>query len=110
MILGFSLQSILLALLSSTTILMLLRGAYQAYHGLSAEYSRSISINHLFSNDTAGIHVENDDDKVRIVASMIPLLGIYVAQKYEHPLTFRGRSLGSLLFFAVLISSVFSSE
>ena len=109
-LLGFHLQNIVLTLLSSLMILMLLRGAYQAYHGISTEYSNTLSMKHIFSNNATWIRVENEDDKVRLVASMVPLLGIYIARKYEHPLTSRGRNLGSFLLFIVLIVSVLSNE
>ena len=109
-LLGFHLQNIVLTLLSSLMILMLLRGAYQAYHGISTEYSNTLSMKHIFSNNATWIRVENEDDKVRLVASMVPLLGIYIARKYEHPLTSSGRSLGSLLLFMVFTAWIFSNE
>lgn len=45
--------------------------------------------------------VENDEDKVRILASMLPWMGIYLSHKYQNPLMDRARIIGS--FFTLLV-------
>jgi hypothetical protein len=44
--------------------------------------------------------VETEETRARILASMLPYLGIYLAKKYDHPLMRESRIVGS--FFVVL--------
>lgn len=108
-IMGFQAQNIVLSILSTVMILLLLRGAYRAYHGLSEDSNEQL-LHTDFQTNTTSHAIETEEEKVRVVASMIPLLGIYIAERYPHPLTTRGRIIGSTLFFVILLSNIFSSE
>ena len=54
--------------------------------------------------------VDNDEEKIRILASMIPFVGIYLTEKYDHPLMRRGRIISSTVVFIFLFSLLFSSS
>ncbi len=108
-IMGFQAQNIVLSILSTVMILLLLRGSYRAYHGLSEDSNEQL-LHTDFQTNTTSHAIETEEEKVRVVASMIPLLGIYIAERYPHLLTTRGRIIGSTLFFVILLSNIFSSE
>ena len=48
--------------------------------------------------------VEREEDKIRILASMIPWLGIYLASRYSGPLMTRGRIIGSCFMLIYIVS------
>mgnify|MGYP000858167119 FL=1 len=56
---------------------------------------------HIASHEESVI---GEEEKVRILASMIPLIGIWIAQKYPSPATVSGRIIGSALLFVYIIS------
>lgn len=45
-----------------------------------------------------------EEEKVHILASMIPLLGIWISKTYPSPATTSGRIIGSAVFFIYIIS------
>ena len=50
--------------------------------------------------------VEKEEEKVRILASLLPWIGIYISQRYQHPLMERGRIIGSFFTFIIILSYV----
>lgn len=63
----------------------------------------------IFHSENAA-QIESEDDKVRVIASMIPFIGIFIAEKYPHPIIVRGRVIGSTFAFLIMTASLFSSE
>jgi hypothetical protein len=59
----------------------------------------------------AGVYsVTKEEDKIRILMSMVPFLGIIISSKFDHPLIERGRIIGSTLAFLYIISLLFSGS
>lgn len=109
-IFGFDIQNILLTILLSTTILLLLQWAYRAYSGTTAEAIKDLHMENIFHSESTITQIHHEDDKIRVIASMIPFLGIFIAEKYPHPIIVRGRVIGSASAFFIMITSLFSSE
>lgn len=64
----------------------------------------------IFHSENTTTQIDHEDDKIRVIASMIPFLGIFIAEKYPHPIIIRGRVIGSTFAFLIMIASLFSSE
>lgn len=64
----------------------------------------------IFHSENTTTQIEHEDDKIRVIASMIPFLGIFIAEKYPHPIIIRGRVIGSTFAFLIMTASLFSSE
>ena len=77
---------------------------------MTAEYSGMIEVNHIFEQSPRIIPLESEEEKIRTIASMIPLLGIYIAHRYPLRSTIRGRVIGSMLTLLLIIASITSSE
>jgi hypothetical protein len=52
--------------------------------------------------------VISEEEKVHILASMIPLFGIWIVEKYPSPATTSGRIMGSGFLFVYIISLWFT--
>ena len=106
-IFGISVDVIIVTSIVSITLLALIAGAYQAYHGIPASETswRSLSIptNTMTESDYS------EEDRVRIIASFIPFCGIIIASSYPRRETAIGRKVGSLFALLVLTSIVFLS-
>ncbi len=106
--LGLSLQTIVLTLIMWACSILLLAWAYRAYHGAEVWEGEGISIHENISTIGGGISwvyaVEREEDKIRILASMIPWLGIYLSAKYPDPLMARSRIIGSCFMLIYIVS------
>jgi len=109
-VLGFNIQNILLTIILLTTIISLLQWAYRAYSGTTAEAIKDIHMENIFHSENTTTRIEHEDDKIRVIASIIPFLGIFIAEKYPHPIIIRGRVIGSTFAFLIMIASLFSSK
>ncbi|GAB0174518.1 MAG: hypothetical protein HHAS10_03970 [Candidatus Altimarinota bacterium] len=108
---GINVATLVLASIIGITLFYLSRGAYHAYLGNMPGEKTNININQLGNIEVSGIYkIESEEEKSRILASMIPLLGIWIAKKYQLPIMIRGRVLGSLFAFLYFISFLISSE
>ena len=107
-ILGFYLQSVLTTIIVTVSIFFLLRGAYHAYHGKTGDESEDRNfLQKTFEKTNAeNIRIDNEELKVRILASMLPFVGIFVASKEVHPLIEIGKKLGSFLTFLIILSII----
>lgn len=99
-ILGISLSTIVLAGIMSVFLATLAIGAYKAFHGNDAQEN---SLRSTFSMPVTDIMEGNytDEDKIRIIASFLPFIGIIIADKFPSPETKMGRKMGN--FFTVLL-------
>lgn len=101
----FSLSSILLTIIVTVTLAILINWAYRAFKGISAEESTWKSF-HMPENTIQQWNY-TEEDKIRIVASFIPFIGINIANKYPKQETIIGRKIGSLFTILLLTSILF---
>jgi hypothetical protein len=106
-IFGISIDIIIVSLIVSITLLTLITWAYQAYHGISASETSWRSI--AMPTNTLTEWVYSDEDRVRIIASFVPWIGIIIANQYPRYETVIGRKVGSLFALILLTSIVFLS-
>lgn len=106
-IFGISIDIIIATSIVSITLLALIVGAYQAYHGLSASETSWRSVTLPASSLTEWIY--SDEDLIRIISSFIPFVGIIIASQYPRRETIIGRKVGSLFAIVILTSIVFLS-
>ena len=106
--LGIDLRSIVLALIMASCSIFLIRWAYKAYMGNTGEVSAlSLPGSMMDMGSVSGVYsVEKEEEKVRILASLLPWIGIYISQRYQHPLMERGRIIGSFFTFIIILSFV----
>ncbi len=104
-IFGISLATIVLALIVSVLVGYLVYNAYRAYHGDTATWI-SLGIN---SSGMSGIDNSHrtEAEKIRIIASYIPLLGIWISSKYDERSILIGRKVGTFAFIIIVSSSLF---
>lgn len=106
-IFGISLGLLIVSAIVSITLLVLMSWAYRAYHGTPANVTLWWSL--LLSQNTLVEWSYSEEDKIRIVASFIPWIGIVVAKKYPRPETIIGRKVGSFFAIVVLTTLIFFS-
>lgn len=104
---GISVDIIIVTTIVSIVLLALIAGAYQAYHGISAWESSWRSI--TTPTNTLTEWAYTDEDRVRIIASFIPWVGIMIAAFSPCRETLIGRKVGSLFILLILTSIVFLS-
>lgn len=108
---GLNVSTIVLASIIWVTLLYLSRWAYHAYLGNTPWEKNSINIRQLWNIEVSWVYkVETEEEKSRILASMIPLLGIWIAKKYQIPVMVRWRVVGSFFAFLYFFSFLFSSR
>lgn len=64
----------------------------------------------LSSNLNLSIEVQTEAEKIRIIGSFIPLLGIWIASKHANTYTLLGRRVGTFLFVLVVLVSYLSGS
>jgi hypothetical protein len=85
----------------------LLRWAYRAYHGAVIDGSSDILWSDQFSRmkDVSSVYsVESEEDRVRILASILPWIGMYLSARYENPLMERWRIIASFFTFLIILA------
>lgn len=102
-IFGFSLWDTFLILYMSILIIVLLFWAYQAYHGKKIGKDLEESAKESFSLQQTTL---SDEEKIRILWSFLPFIGIFIAGKYQTPETRIGRKVGSALMFLIILAIV----
>lgn len=109
--LGINVATIVLATIVWVSLFYLARWAYYAYLWNTPGESPSWAMKQFSNIEVSWVYtVQSEEEKSRILASMIPFLGIWITKKYSLPIMIRGRVLGSLFAFLYIISLVFSSE
>ena len=103
-IFGFSLSNILLSTLMWVMSFFLIQWAYKAYHGNSEASIENIFWEKFSENEM--IHYEKESEKIRLLASFLPLFGIYISSLYEDKNILIGRKVWSL-FLCLFFLSVF---
>ena len=101
---GISLNSVILTVFMIVLSGVLVHGAYRAYHGIDARVMHGISL------DTSSERIEgtySEEEKVRIIASFIPFVGIYIAHKYSREPYTTGRKVGNMMAFILITLIVF---
>lgn len=110
--LGIDLRTIVLGLIMAWCSIFLLRGAYRAYMGDTGEVSAIALPGNMRNMGMISwvYSVENEEDKIRILASMLPWVGIYLSHKYRHPLMQRWRIIGSFFTCIIILSFLLSGQ
>lgn len=106
-IFGISLDLIIVSLIVSGTLLMLIVWAYRAYHGVSASESSWWSIG--LSGNTLTEWAYSEEDRIRIIASFIPWIGIIIEHLHPSRETEIWRKVGSFFAFIILTTLIFLS-
>jgi hypothetical protein len=101
---GISLNSVILTAYMVILSGYLIHGAYRAYHGVDAREVRSLSVN-TQTEQIAWTYSE--EDKIRILASFIPFVGIFVARRYPIAPYTIGRRVGNLIALVLITLIVF---
>jgi hypothetical protein len=101
---SISLHSVILTLMMVTLSALLIHGAYRAYHGIDARTIQTFALD-MSSEHIAGNYSE--EEKIRILASFIPFIGIFIAKRYPTEPCITGRKVGSLFAFALVTLIVF---
>lgn len=109
-ILWISLNSVLLAIIVWVNLFFLARWAYNAYLGNVPGDLNTNNLPQIHLQLAGRNTVEKEEDKIRIVASMVPFFGIWVAHKYNNPLMDRARNIWSCIAFFYIISQIISSN
>lgn len=105
---GISLHVIILSLLLTLLIWILIFSAYSAFRGSwegEIVITNTISLpSELILDET----ITSEGDKIRLIASFAPLLGIWIASKYPNKYTEIGRRIGTLCFILIVLASYIS--
>lgn len=101
---SISLHSVILTVMMTVLSLVLIHGAYRAYHGVDASTIRTLSLD-IENEHISGGYTE--EDKIRILASFIPFVGIFIAKKYPAEPYITGRKVGGALAFILITLIVF---
>lgn len=65
----------------------------------------------LFSSGSReSTYISSEEEKIRIIASMIPFVGIYLARRYPTREIIRARIIGSSLAMLVIAGSLVATE
>lgn len=109
--LGIQLDTILLTLIIGGCLYLLLRGAYYAYTWAIAT-PEQIEKNSQITLPSAHTYtVETEEEKVHLLAGMIPFLWIWLSKKYPSEIMTHSRILGSFFtFFSLASFSLGGSE
>lgn len=106
---GIHIHTVILGIIMATCMIFLLSGAYRAYSWIDSSASSGV-IHMPFSIDTSSDEIIWEENKIRILGSMLPFIGIYLAKKYHEPLMIRSRILGSFFMFCIIVSLYFGSN
>lgn len=101
---GISLHSVILTGMMSVLCGLLIHGAYRAYHGIDARAIHTLTLD-VANEHIAGTYTE--EEKIRILASFIPFIGIFIAKKYPTQPYITGRKVGGALVFVLITLIVF---
>ena len=108
-IFGISLTTTVLALLVSILLIVLIHGAYRAYHGIEAT-AVDMGISWKKPETTLLENTYSEEQKIRIVAAFIPFLGIILAEKYPLPEIYIARKVSNTVMTVFLVLSVFMTN
>jgi hypothetical protein len=110
-ILTFHIHDIILTILSAVLLASLGRWAYRGYHSVTAESVEMRVDTSLFSSGSReSTYISSEEEKIRIIASMIPFVGIYLARRYPTREIIRARIIGSSLGMLVIAGSLVATE
>lgn len=101
---GISLNSVILTAYMVILSGYLIHGAYRAYHGVDAASVQSMSLS-ASTEQIGGTYSE--EDKIRILASFIPFVGIFIARRYPVAPYTIGRKVGNLIALVLITLIVF---
>lgn len=104
---GITLNSIVLTVIVSCTLLILIKWAYTAYQWIPANESDWKSFG-MPENSTYE-WTYSEEDKIRIIASFIPFISSIITHKYPRYETILGNKISNFSAFIILTSIVFFS-
>ncbi len=111
---GISLASFVAGIIITAILGVLLHGAYYAFTGKEAAW---VSLQNIFQQSSswetqAAIDVSGytDEEKIRIVASFLPFLGIYLSSRYDKAEILLGRKIWSFLTGSIILVSIFTTS
>lgn len=109
--LGISFSTLVIAGIVGASLFYLARWAYLAYLWNSPWEKYQWAMKQFSNIEVSWVYtVQSEEEKSRILASMIPFLGIWITKKYNLPVMVKGRVVGSLFAFLYILSLFFSSE
>ena len=97
-----SVHTVILGGMMSLLIGFLLQGAYRAYHGIEA---KDIKNNLLFQTNIETEELRgnySEEEKIRILASFLPFIGIFIAEKHNTELYKTGARIGGYVSFILI--------
>ncbi len=103
-IFSISLNDIVLTIMVSSIIIALMLWAYRAFNWIPTEAFSWKSFR--MPEGTIISWIYSEEDKVRIIASFIPFIGIIIANKYLKNETIIGRKLSNTAIFIILTSTL----
>jgi hypothetical protein len=106
-IFGISLDLLVVSAIVSITLLLLIVWAYRAYHGVGASISSYWSL--WLSQSTLTDWSYSEEDRIRIIASFVPWVGIIIESIHPSRETLIWRKVGSFFAFITLTTLVFLS-
>jgi hypothetical protein len=106
-IFGISLDLIIVSAIVSITLVTLIVWAYRAYHGNPASEASWWSLS--LSQNTLVEWVYSEEERIRIIGSFIPWIGVIIAYLHPSRETLIWRKIGSFFAFIILTTLVFLS-
>lgn len=107
-ILGITLDTICLIAIIGGCLGFLIRGAYGAYTWMEVHEEKLFNGKYL--PNSIEYKVGSEEEKTRILAAMIPFLGIWLSKKYPSTLITHARILGSFFTFLSILSLYFGGS
>lgn len=87
--------------------IFIIRGAYLAHKGATAEEASSQTLKEAFRKENITLETTGETDKMIFLSSYIPLLGIVTAARHENPITRTGTKVGSVWIFLIILLTSF---
>lgn len=114
-VVGISLAAVVLGILVTAILAIMLHGAYFAFSGREANslklgdiFTGKAGESHLLDNEQTDASAYSDEEKIRIVASFLPFVGIWLSSRYDTAEIRTGRKISSFAVALIILSSFVS--
>lgn len=102
-----NLATVILGIITSIMLLVLIKGAYDAFQWIQANESNWKSF--VVPENTSIEWTYTEEDKVRIIASFFPFIWSFIAKKYPSNESKIGSKVSNFSIFLILLSMIFLS-
>lgn len=106
-ILSLELSVMVLWAIVSVMILALIHGAYRAYHGQDSQYTSHTEGESGWRSTIFRSGTYTEEEKIRIIASFIPLVGTIIAHRHPQYETLTWRKIGNTAMFFIILGGIF---